>query len=143
MSTPLTDRINSLISQANEATGVIDTTLSDAVETLIAGYGQDSGAETVTVTATATNTHQCMANIFGTPETGYLYAALLTGKPKETWVADQFIGGIGLKYQTSVDFYGTSLRYRNSAISQANIASNYDAKMEVGDVYTVIKIPYS
>lgn len=39
MSAPLTDRINSLISQANEATGASNTTLSDAVETLIAGYG--------------------------------------------------------------------------------------------------------
>lgn len=49
MSTPLTDRINSLISQANEATGVSDTTLSDAVESLVAGYGQGSGVNALKV----------------------------------------------------------------------------------------------
>lgn len=42
MSTPLTDRINSLTSQANAVTGASDTTLSDAVESLIAGYGGSS-----------------------------------------------------------------------------------------------------
>lgn len=39
MSTPLTDRINLLTSQANAKTGASDTTLSDAIETLIVGYG--------------------------------------------------------------------------------------------------------
>ena len=42
MSTPLTDRINFLISQSNATTGENDTTLSDAVETLVAGYGGES-----------------------------------------------------------------------------------------------------
>lgn len=39
MSTPLTDRITALTSQANATTGASDTTLTDAIETLIAGYG--------------------------------------------------------------------------------------------------------
>lgn len=39
MSTPLTDRINALTSQANAVTGASDTTLADAVGTLIAGFG--------------------------------------------------------------------------------------------------------
>lgn len=42
MSTPLTDGINALTAYANEVTGASDTTLSDAVETLVAGYGGDS-----------------------------------------------------------------------------------------------------
>lgn len=37
--TPLTDAINALTTYANTTTGVSDTTLSDAVATLIAGYG--------------------------------------------------------------------------------------------------------
>lgn len=36
---PLTDGINALIRYANETTGASDTTLSDAVESLVAGYG--------------------------------------------------------------------------------------------------------
>lgn len=42
MPTPLTDAINALTTYANETTGQSDTTLSDAVETLIDGYGGGS-----------------------------------------------------------------------------------------------------
>jgi len=41
--TPLTDAINALTTYANETTGASDTTLSDAVGTLIAGYGGGGG----------------------------------------------------------------------------------------------------
>ena len=39
MGKPLTDSINALTAYANEVTGASDTTLSDAVKTLVAGYG--------------------------------------------------------------------------------------------------------
>ena len=39
MSTPLTDRIETLTASANAVTGASDTTLTDAVGTLIAGFG--------------------------------------------------------------------------------------------------------
>lgn len=41
--TPLTDAINALTTYANETTGASDTNLSDAVETLVDGYGQGGG----------------------------------------------------------------------------------------------------
>lgn len=40
MSTPLTDSINALTAYANETTGKQDTTLSDAVGSLVEGYGR-------------------------------------------------------------------------------------------------------
>lgn len=40
MTQPLTDAINALTRYANETTGQSDQTLSDAVETLVEGYGQ-------------------------------------------------------------------------------------------------------
>lgn len=40
MSTPLTDSINALTAYVNEVTGASDTTLSEAVNTLIEGFGQ-------------------------------------------------------------------------------------------------------
>lgn len=43
MSTPLTDAIEALTTYANETTGASDTTLSDAVGTLVDGYGQGGG----------------------------------------------------------------------------------------------------
>lgn len=56
MSTPLTDAINALTTYANETTGASDTTLSAAVGTLAAGYGQGGGLpelQTFTVTASS------------------------------------------------------------------------------------------
>lgn len=44
MPTPLTDAINALTTYANETTGAGDTTLSEAVATLIEGYGQGGGS---------------------------------------------------------------------------------------------------
>lgn len=41
--TPLTDAINALTTYVNETTGASDTTLSDAVGTLVAGYGGAGG----------------------------------------------------------------------------------------------------
>jgi len=43
---PLTDGINALTRYANETTGKSDTTLSDAVESLVAGYGGGGGWST-------------------------------------------------------------------------------------------------
>lgn len=43
--TPLTDAINALTQYANETTGASDTTLSDAVGTLVAGYGGGGGSD--------------------------------------------------------------------------------------------------
>lgn len=43
MAQPLTDAINALTRYANETTGQSDQTLSDAVETLVEGYGQGGG----------------------------------------------------------------------------------------------------
>ena len=45
--TPLTDAINALTRYANETTGASDTNLSDAVGTLVAGYGGGGGSDLV------------------------------------------------------------------------------------------------
>lgn len=54
MSTPLTDSINALTTYANEVTGASDTTLSDAVHTLVSGYGGSATLITKTITANGT-----------------------------------------------------------------------------------------
>jgi hypothetical protein len=46
MAQPLTDAIQALTRYANETTGASDQTLSDAVETLVEGYGQGGGSWT-------------------------------------------------------------------------------------------------
>lgn len=62
--TPLTDAINALTQYANETTGASDTNLSDAVGTLVAGYGGGSG------TSIGKNTDQNLAQMFYALENG-------------------------------------------------------------------------
>ena len=52
--TPLTDAINALTTYANETTGQSDTTLSDAVGTLVAGYGGGGGGGPISLLDTLT-----------------------------------------------------------------------------------------
>lgn len=52
MATPLTDAINALTTYANETTGASDTTLSDAVGTLVDGYGGGGSIQTASGTFT-------------------------------------------------------------------------------------------
>lgn len=55
--TPLTDAITALTTYANTITGASDTTLSDAVDTLVDGYGGGGGGITkVTGTVTGNGT---------------------------------------------------------------------------------------
>ena len=54
--TPLTDAINALTQYANETTGASDTNLSDAVGTLVAGYGGGGGSSYTLSIENATNT---------------------------------------------------------------------------------------
>lgn len=54
--TPLTDAINALTTYSNTVTGASDTTLSDAVATLAAGYGGGGGLELIDTITIAENT---------------------------------------------------------------------------------------
>lgn len=84
MSTPLTDRINSLTSQANAATGASDTTLSDAVETLIDGYGQ--GGQTV---SSWQKIYETTVEVSTTSTSAATVATISTGHP-EIWTSDKW-----------------------------------------------------
>lgn len=55
MAQPLTDAINALTTYANTVTGASDTTLSDAVATLAAGYGGGGTPEVLPAEYTAVN----------------------------------------------------------------------------------------
>lgn len=69
---PLTSNINALISLANLATGEVDTNLSDAVHTLIDGYGQ-GGEESNVVVGTFVGTTEGTAMDVDIPYTGNGY----------------------------------------------------------------------
>ena len=86
--TPLTDAINALTRYANETTGASDTTLSDAVGTLVAGYG--GGAGGISIDEIATNTAPSGAITLGSGVTtiaDYAFA----GKPITSIIAPSVI----------------------------------------------------
>lgn len=72
MSTPITDKINALTASANATSGASDATLTDAVGTLISGFGKPELWKTVTIEEDHTNAS--VANpvywrpFFGIPE---------------------------------------------------------------------------
>ena len=65
MSTPLTDAINALTTYANSVTGASDTTLSDAVDSLVDGYGGGGGS----------SVPKLVSCVSVTPETTYTSSA--------------------------------------------------------------------
>lgn len=70
--TPLTDAINALTQYANETTGASDTTLSDAVGTLVAGYGGGGGGGPISLLDTLTvSTDSRTYNLDLTPYASY------------------------------------------------------------------------
>ena len=85
MSTPLTDRINSLTSRANAATGASDTTLSDAVETLIDGYGQ--GGQT---SSSWQKIYETTVEVSTTSTSVATAATISTGHP-EIWTSNKWL----------------------------------------------------
>lgn len=114
MSTPLTDSINALTAYANEVTGASDTTLSDAVETLIAGY---SGLKIANGTFTAD----------GTTPTAYLN----TGFEPDIVFVDSDLdyesaGWIGIGRVIIVkNAMAAHLRHNNATITNAQITATY------------------
>ena len=73
MSTPLTDSINALTRYANETTGATDTTLSDAVESLVAGYNDSIKIESGVLTISeSTDEIVVNHNLGGIPEFAYI-----------------------------------------------------------------------
>ena len=90
--TPLTDAIEALTRYANETTGQSDTTLSDAVGTLIDGYGQGGGGWTTDGIASKTEPNgaitisSAVGTILSRAFSGY------TGITEVTIEGDPYIG---------------------------------------------------
>ena len=137
MAQPLTDAINALTRYANETTGASDTTLSDAVETLVEGYGHGGGGsmphflepseQIGTITVDESNTLAVKTALASVPtgttvvafcETALRYKILLLYKRANNNVT------------VSTGFTATG--YGNTAF---NVATWTDSNLGVGDVY--------
>ena len=88
----LTQKIQSLTAQANNTTGKSDTTLSDAVESLIEGFGPNIDVQSLSVTEN--NTYQ---------ESGVAYSPVVVQVPNTYTASDEgkVVSGGALVSQTS------------------------------------------
>ena len=115
MATPLTDSINALTRYANETTGASDTTLSDAVETLVAGYGESGSSSTWIKIAEKSYTIENFtgaAQIVETWKTGH----------SEIWTSDKIVY---VRIRDTVGkragyFYGTDTFFINPLIKDGS-----------------------
>ena len=139
MATPLTDAINALTAYANETTGASDTTLSDAVESLVAGYSGGGGWSADGIIAgtepsgaiTSIATTACFGALAGNSAITSLYLPLLETvnersfnamsaltsfvAPKMTYTQNYlFAGSTSLK---TIDILGAALLGYRSAIA--------------------------
>ena len=143
-------KLYSLLTAANNKTGESDTTLTDAVQTLIDGYGQGGGATWTEFTATSTagNTQAARDLLFPSysTSTSVVVAALLKNKSVADFPNNQFVGLTVFKNP----IFGSALsnaiaqasRYRNGAYGTASIATNYDGIIEVGDTFDLLEVEY-
>lgn len=146
--TPLTDAINALITYSNEITGASDATLSDAVESLAAGYGgtEHEGEEWTekTITTAATNTAGCINILFPNRQPYHYYVAQLVKKNRDNYAANQLIQYTCVTDSSQNASTGCGTRWRDNALSSyASVASYYDAVVEVGDIYLVSQTAYT
>ena len=143
MSTPLTDRINSLKTQANAKTGASDTTLSAAVATLIAGYGSGGitpwKTETLEVNqSVASRTVDWWMTYFGITE-----QSILDGNIYLLYFADNLADG---SYAYIIIFYPNAdgettsgVVVRTGGTSATNVRTRY-AWAQTGTTITIYKI---
>ena len=134
MSTPLTDRIEALTSQANAVTGASDTTLTDAVERLCEGYGGGDGQDVV-ITETVTGVTQLAKQILKGFEPSAYYAVSLKTASNPT--LNNIIYGLYVYKDSESNLTGGGLRYRNGSYGSVSVTGAYDAATTIGDIYTV------
>jgi hypothetical protein len=138
MSTPLTDRIEALTSQANAVTGASDTTLTDAVGTLIDGYkdGVDVTIEDVPFTNIVGLAEYLFSAIGG--ENMVIYNAILKTAVVPN-LHKEVKNFIFIKQSSSMQAGGLRIQTSGAYAGGYYLASGTgtDATATIGDIYTV------
>lgn len=145
MATPLTDSINALTRYANETTGATDTTLSDAVETLIAGFGKGGGALWKSVTLEEDYNRNGVINFMNFLEipsedvlSGWVYFCEVLGNQIDTIYATRFvIFKVFEGYPDEVN----ALSIKKSTFNSANFghASNVGYEISAGAIINIYR----
>lgn len=131
MATPLTDAINALTTYANSVTGASDTTLSDAVDTLVDGYGGGGGGgltyETGTLTISDSSTRGVTINhtLGVVPKIIYMICRDLTS----TVSVAMAVGVVGVCLGSGVTVYVTTAQAKTNGVWDTQIQQKADGTM--------------
>ena len=131
--TPLTDSIEALTTYANQTTGASDTNLSDAVYTLVQGYG--GGGESPFIIEEVLVGENNVTNMAQAHEYFFQEAAienyLLLKDAPDTY--NQLVNMIDFSNGSNVN--GAAGRYRNGGIAYSAVLSSYDGVLVAGTTY--------
>ena len=132
--TPLTDSIEALTTYANQVTGASDTNLSDAVYTLVQGYGGGGGVnpplvvkEVVIEKNTVSNMVEAHDFFFSTEENNQIVILKGTASANNQLVSQH-------AYNITGTLYGYGIRYKNG-LQQVPITTSYDTILVPGTTY--------
>ena len=119
--TPLTDAINALTQYANETTGASDTNLSDAVGTLVAGYGGGGGGgpisllDTLTVSADS-RTYNLDLTPYASYDFVYVYADITLSAADWLYFVQNGSSASGGSYTNASIIHQTGLVYERAKV---------------------------
>lgn len=146
MSTPLTDRITGLTAQANAVTGASDTTLTDAVGTLIAGFGKPELWKTVTIeedhTSQSTANPVYWRSFFEISEQdildGYIYFCVVSGNSGYESGASYYVGN-GVYFASGSIIFAAFARSKTTPANIAMYRPDYYAYMSAGTTINIYR----
>lgn len=133
--TPLTDSIEALTAYANQTTGASDTNLSDAVYTLVQGYGGGESAFEIEEVVVGENSVTNMSEAYQ-----YFYNEWGLGKFLLLKEAPNTYNQLVCAMSFSNNVGGASGRYRNGDVSYALIGITYDGVLVPGTTYYKIHL---
>ena len=154
MSTPLTDRITALTTQANAVTGASDTTLTDAVGTLIAGFGKPELWKTVTLaedhTSPSTGNPVYWRSFFGISEAdildGYIFLVIASGNAGYLNKTTTWYVGNGIYFRDALADgtpFVNAVFARTPFSSGGSYRADYYAYANAGTVFNIYRFKLS
>lgn len=140
---PLVEGLTALTTYANEVTGASDTTLSDAVETLVVGYGQGGGVWTQKITVeSAIALGGDFADLISNnlPSDKTFCVIIKENLNPSSFINNQLVVGV---YDTANDTLNSFTRYLNGSYTSYSGSSRlwsntYALTASVNDVYTML-----
>ena len=129
MSQPLTDAINALTTYVNEITGKSDTTLSDAVESLVDGYGGGGGGGAVTGTYTLSSSSKSIDISYSLDAVPTVAVLVYRGVTETLPDATYAVAAVGVHVSGATDIYVSSSAKKSIGVFDTLVTQDTTGKL--------------